>query len=231
MNKTPTLAGILARNRRRIPLSLIAALLCFAQAAQAQSGRRKTPSPAPVPSPAPISAPAQTAVTTGASEPTLTGPIVRPSSIIISGKTHSDTGHYHSQDVRDVSDEIKYLFELFRLPCKPVKGGTMTEQEARDRAKKETDAYVLWLGINVKLDESSLESVMRGPVLDRVDYVLYRPGTGEIEYRGTVDPNKIVQINEHGTRLPPRTQGRSRDVDSQLRRCAFEIVRVVRGRL
>jgi len=156
---------------------------------------------------------------------------VRPSSIIISGKTHSDTGGYHSQDVRDASDEIKYLFELFRLPCKPVKGGTMTAQEAHDRAKKETDAYVLWLGINVRLDESSLESVMRGVVLDHVDYVLFRSGTGEIEYRGTVDPNKIVQTNENGARLPPMTQGRSRDVNSQLRRCAFEIVRVVRGRL
>lgn len=158
-------------------------------------------------------------------------PTIRPSSIIITGKTASDTGGYHSSDVRDVSDEIKYLFELFRLPCKPVKGGTMTAQQARDRARKETDAYVLWLGINVRLDESSLESIMRGPILDHVDYVLFRPGTGEIEYRGTVEPRKIVQTNEHGTRLPPRTQGRSHDVDSDLRRCAFEIVRVVRGRL
>ncbi len=201
----------------------VAALLCLSQASLAQSGRRKTPSPTP--------SPAQSVVRTGTSEPTPARPIVRPSSIIISGKTHSDTGGYHSQDVRDASDEIKYLFELFRLPCKPVKGGTMTAQEAHDRAKKETDAYVLWLGINVRLDESSLESVMRGVVLDHVDYVLFRSGTGEIEYRGTVDPNKIVQTNENGARLPPMTQGRSRDVNSQLRRCAFEIVRVVRGRL
>jgi len=205
--------------------------LIVSQAALGQSGRRKTPPPAPSPSPSP----AQSVVTTGTSEPIpaepIVRPIARPSSIIISGKTHSDTGGYHSQDVRDASDEIKYLFELFRLPCKPVKGGTMTAQEAHDRAKKETDAYVLWLGINVRLDQSSVESVMRGDVLDHVDYVLFRPGTGEIEYRGTVDPNKIVQTNENGARLPPMTQGRSRDVDSQLRRCAFEIVRVVRGRL
>jgi hypothetical protein len=201
--------------------------LIVAQAATAQSGRRKTPSPAPSPSPSS----AQSVVKTGPSERTPSGPIVRPSSIIISGKTAIDTGHYHSSDVRDASDEIKYLFELFRLPCKPVKGGTMTAQEAHDRAKKETDAYVLWLGINVRLDESSVESVMQGPVLDHVDYFLFRPATGEIEYRGTVDPNKIVQINEHGARLPPMTQGHSRDVNSQLRRCAFEIVRVVRGRL
>jgi hypothetical protein len=205
----------------------IGVALALAQVATAQSGRLKTPPPAPSPSPSS----AQSVATTGTTEPTPTRPIARPSSIIISGKTHSDTGGYHSQDVRDASDEIKYLFELFRLPCKPVKGGTMTAEQARDRAKKETDAYVLWLGINVRLDQSSVESVMRGDVLDHVDYVLFRPGTGEIEYRGTVDPNKIVQTNEHGARLPPMTQGRSRDVNSQLRRCAFEIVRVVRGRL
>jgi hypothetical protein len=201
----------------------VGATLVVAQAALAQSGRRKTPPPAP--------SPAQSVAATETTEPTPTRSIARPTSIIISGKTHSDTGGYHSQDVRNASDEIKYLFELFRLPCKPVKGGTMTAEQARDRAKKETDAYVLWLGINVRLDESSVASVMRGDVLDHVDYVLFRPGTGEIEYRGTVDPNKIVQTNEHGARLPPITQGRSRNVDSQLRRCAFEIVRVVRGRL
>src|SRR5712691_5014753 len=156
-------------------IACIASMLCLAQAALAQSGRRGAPPPAPSPSPSS----AQSVVTTGTAEPTPARPIARPSSIIISGKTHSDTGGYHSQDVRDASDEIKYLFELFRLPCKPVKGGTMTAQEAHDRAKKETDAYVLWLGINVRLDESSLESVMRGDVLDHVDYVLFRPGTGE----------------------------------------------------
>jgi hypothetical protein len=208
----------------------IVTTFALAQTAFAQSGRNKTvaptasPSPAASDSPTPSPSPVVTA-------PANSRPTVRPSSIIISGKTASDTGGYHSSDVRDVSDEIKYLFELFRLPCKPVKGGTLTAQQARDRAKQETDAYVLWLGINVRLDESSLESIMRGPILDRVDYVLFRPGTGEIEYRGTVDPRKIVQTNEHSTRLPPRTQGRSHDVDSDLRRCAFEIVRVVRGRL
>ena len=98
-------------------------------------------------------------------------------------------------------------------------------------ARKETDACVLWLGINVKIDESSVQSIMRGPVLDRVDYVLFWPQTGKVEYRGTVDPRKIVQTNEHGTRLPPRTQGSSHDLGSDLRRCAFEIVRLVRGRI
>lgn len=210
---------------KRLLISLVATF-ALAQTAPAQSGRNKATSPAAPPSattsPAPSASPT---VTT----PANSRPTIRPSSIIISGKTASDTGHYHSSDVKSVSDEIKSLFELFRLPCKPVKGGTLTAQQARDRAKKETDAYVLWLGINVKLDESSLEAIMRGPVLDRVDYVLFRPGTGEIEYRGTVDPRNIVQTNEHGTRLPPRTQGRSQNVDADLRRCAFEIVRVVRG--
>jgi hypothetical protein len=195
--------------------------LIVAQAATAQSGRRKTPAPVP--------SPAQSVAATETSEPTPARSIPRPTSIIITGKTHSDFGGYHSQDVRTASDEIKFLFELFRLPCKPVKGGTLTAEQARDRAKTLTDAYVLWLGINVRLDESSVESVMLGPILDYVDYVLFRPGTGEIEYRGTVDPNKIVQTNEHGARLPPMTQGSSREVDSQMRSYVFEIVRVVRG--
>jgi hypothetical protein len=210
---------------KRLLISLVATF-ALAQTAAAQSGRKKTtvtasPPPAASSSPAPSDSPAST--------PANSRPPIRPSSIIISGKTASDTGHYHSSDVKSASEEIKFLFELFRLPCKPVKGGTLTMQQARDRAKQETDAYVLWLGINVKHDESSLESIMRGPILDRVDYVLFRPRTGEVEYRGTVDPRNIVQTNEHGTRLPRRTQGSSRDVDSELRRCAFEIVRIVRG--
>ena len=203
---------------------LVAAMLCLCHATSAQSGRYKTTPPSPTPTP-------EATAPTAPSTTVTNGPVVRPSSIIITGKATIDKGSYHSRDVSTAYDEIKFLFELFRLPCKPVKGGTMTAGEARDRARKETDAYVLWLGINVKLDESSLESVMQGVVLDRVDYVLFRPQTGDIEYRGTVDPRKIVQTNENGTRLPPMTQGRSHNVNADLRRCSFEIVRVVRGRL
>jgi hypothetical protein len=213
-------------NYKYLLASIVTAFI-LAQTAAGQSGRNKTTGPTASPSPTASSSPAASASPT--TKPADSRSKIRPSSIIISGKTASDTGHYHSSDVKSASDEIKFLFELFRLPCKPVKGGTLTAQQARDRARQETDAYVLWLGINVKTDESSLESIMRGPILDRVDYYLFRPVTGEIEYRGTVDPRNIVQTNEHGTRLPPRTQGRSRNVDADLRRCAFEIMRVVRG--
>jgi hypothetical protein len=193
-----------------------AAILLLSVSASAQSGRRNAPA-APAPSPTPVASPVVKE----------NNQRIRPKALIIGGSTSTDGGYYHSSDVSDATEEIIYLFNLFQLPCKTIKGGKMTKQQAIDRAKQETEAYVLWLQIAVKDDVYTLGGV----TLDRVYYVLLIPQTGRVEYQGEVDPTNIVQTNEQGARLPKRTQGRSRRVEDQVSRSAFEIVRVIRGRL
>ena len=150
---------------------------------------------------------------------------MRPASIIITGSTTSDSGGYHSSDVSTASEEIIYMLKLFRLPSTPIKGGKMTKQEAIERAKRETDAYVLWLQIAVKTDINAIEGVM----LDRVYFTLFLPKTGKVLQQGEVDPYNIVQTNEHGTRTPRMTRTRSRTMDPYLRASAREVFRRVRG--
>lgn len=180
-----------------------------------QSGRRAAaPLPAPVPTASPVTREDDT-------------PVARPASIIISGSTTSDSGGYHSSDVSTASEEIIDMFKLFRLTCTPIKGGKMTKQEAIERARRETDAYVLWLQIAVKTDINAIGGVM----LDRVYFSLLLPKTGKVLQQGEVDPYNIVQTNEHGTRLPPMTRTRSRSMDPYLRASAREVFRRVRGLL
>lgn len=212
-------------------LFLCIVVVVTAQLVVAQSGRRK--SPAPIPSPAPSPANQQPAETTEPAAPTKSSATTaqprsafHPAAFIITGKTTvEDAKSYGSDDVHDVTREIKFMFEFQDLPAKIVKGGKMTREKAIARAKQETDSYVLWLDIR---EEFSVVGLRPITTLKRVDYVLLMPGTGEVVRQFTVDPDKIVQKSEQGTPLPPRTQGRTTNLTTQLEHCAWEIARVLR---
>jgi hypothetical protein len=101
----------------------------------------------------------------------------------------------------------------------------MTREQAVARAKQETDSYVLWMEIVETIEVVNLRAIT---TVDHIDYLLLKAGTGEVVRQFTVDPRKITQTNEHGTPLPPLTQGRSQESDVQLRHCGWEIARVLR---
>lgn len=197
--------------------------LMLAQVAFAQAGRIKRVPPAPAPSP--VSSVSSSAPTSSSASAPTTRPTFHPAAFIITGKTKTE-GFKSSggDDVRDVADEIKFMFDLQRMPARIVKGGKMTRAQAVARAQKETENYVLWMEIDEKLEVVNLRAVT---IIDHVDYFLLMPGTGEVVRQFTVDPRKIVQTNEHGTPLPPRTQGSSQDSDMQLKRCAWDMARVL----
>ena len=208
-------------------------IVAFAASTQitAQSGRIKKiePTPSPVTS---VSSSTSTSSTSASSTsaPVDSGektvrPSFHPTAFIITGKTITK-GYksYGSDDVRDVADEIKFMFDLQRMPARIVKGGKMTRVQAVARAKQETGSYVLWMEISERIDVVNLRVVTS---VEHIDYLLLMPGTGEVVRQFTVDPSKIVQTNEHGTPLPPRTQGNSQDADVQLRHCAWEMARAL----
>jgi hypothetical protein len=207
-------------------LVLCAVVVATTLGVAAQSGRRKTP----LPSPSPSTETQKSAENTDQpkSSPTnIAKPTFHPAAFIIGGKMITKGGKsYWSDDVGDVREEIKFMFEFLKLPAKIVKGGKMTRDEAAARAKQETDSYVVWMEINerIDVDTARLQTIT---TVERIDYLLLMPGTGEVVRQFTLDPQKIVQTNEHGTPLPPRTKGRTTDLDNQLRRCAWEMARVL----
>ena len=206
---------------------ILVTALAAAQICVAQSGRRKTLASAPSPSPSPATpTPAETTSSKPSGAPAETQAF-HPKGFIVTGKTKLEGGKsYWSDDVADVRDEIKFMFEFLKLPAQILKGGRMTREQAIARAKQETDNYVVWMEIKEKMDvdTANLRTII---TVEHIDYVLLMPATGEVVRQFTVDPKKIVQTNEHGTPLPPRTKGRMTDLDNQLRRCAWEMARVL----
>jgi hypothetical protein len=198
----------------------------------AQSGRNKNPPPSaspspevqtpnPTPSPSPVPKPTQAEPL-----PTPAAQKFHPSALIITGRLITEGGKsYWSNDPGYVADEIKFLWDLERLPAKIVKGGKTTRTKAVARAKSETDSYVLYMEIHETIGSTGMRMIS---TVDHIDYVLLMPGTGEVARQFVVNPRTIVQTNEHGTVLPPRTQGHSSDYYDQLRRCAWEMARILR---
>jgi hypothetical protein len=157
--------------------------------------------------------------------PTPERPKFHPSGFIITGRLVTEGGKsYWSDDVGYVVSEIKLMWDLQKVPVKVSKVGKTTRTQAIDRAKRETDSYVLYMEIH----ETISGGMSLNSSVNRIDYVLLMPGTGEVVRQFVVDPKSITQTNEHGTQLPPRTQGRSTTYNDQLRRCAWEMAKVLR---
>ncbi|HYX28593.1 MAG TPA: hypothetical protein VE863_08505 [Pyrinomonadaceae bacterium] len=209
-----------------------------ASAGVAQSGRIKNPPPSPSPSPSPINhspAPAATqtppalpspkaAAAQPSPSPTPSGPKFHPAAFIITGRLITHEGKsYGGNEVKYVADEIKLMWNLQRAPVKVVRVSKMTRTEAVARAKQETDSYVLYM----EIDETITGITRIITIINRIDYVLLSPRTGEVVRQFTVAPNSIVNINEHGTPVPPRVEGSSSNDYDQLRRCAWEMARVL----
>jgi hypothetical protein len=207
---------------------LFAAVVFTVLAVAAQSGRRKAPPASPSQSPAAANQkPVETTDQAKSSPANMAKTAFHPAAFIVTGKTTTKGGKsYWSDDVGQVRDEIKFMFEFLKLPAKIVNGGKMTREQAAARAKQETDGYVLWMEISerIDVDTARLQTIT---TVERIDYVLLMPGTGELVRQFTVDPKTIVQTNEHGTPLPARAKGRTTDLDNELRRCAWQMARVL----
>ncbi len=200
--------------RAAFVIRFLAATLFLSQVALAQSGRRtKKPDSAP---PAPM-----------ASEPANQTAPARISSIIIGGQdidpdTKQLWSNYTSIVVKSCTERLKerpgFAFEV-------INGGTMTRTAAVERAKRETEVYVLWFGYRSKLVGLEMTN-------DYIDYLVLMPQSAKTltegrvypwKQRETVDPGGILRVPKRRSRVEPEPD--------LLRKGGREIADRVRGKL
>lgn len=174
-----------------------AAILCFSQAAPAQSGRRQNKS----------AAPAQTPV---AAEPAINPPVssqtIQPqavphpgqiSSLIVAGHLLHDSNYFRTSGF---GASLKICMDRLKNHPRPAmlevtKGGWMNFNEAKERAKKETNTYVLWIEFVTKDD--SYGDVL----LEYIEYALLAPESVKMLTSGRIYPGRNSRVISGG--LPP----------------------------
>ncbi len=146
----------------------VATMLCLSHAAFAQSGRRSKSAPSP---PTPVAEP-QAEPT---ASPSNAKPVARTSIIVGKdrfGSTNFVLSSYADVAVRACIDRINESKGL-----EATGGGDMTRKDAIDRAKKQTNGYVLWIEIR---DEQGADDNIS------IGYSVYMPETAKILTSGRV---------------------------------------------
>jgi hypothetical protein len=191
-------------------------LLLFSHTALAQSGRRPKRSE-PTPTPTPI-----TTAPTVDPEPFKPPPPI--SSIIIVGDLIQEGKSFSNWVDKAVDACVNRLKE--RPVINAVGSGSMKRPAAVERAKKETNAYVLWLGIRV------VDVNMWGDsTVPYIDFIIFMPQTAKILMEGRVDPNKEEVIRIGGARVPTPKRRRPLDEIEQLEIGGRQVADLVRRKL
>jgi hypothetical protein len=179
--------------------------LCCAQAALAQSGRRHKSSASPPPPPPPVSVEPKPEPEIDPSAVKTPVPI---SSVIVMGDL-IQSGSSRSNRVDQAVDAcVERLKE--RQVIEAVGSGSRKRAAAMERAKSETDAYVLWLEINIDDDVRTDRGVYVERYISSVNYYVFMPQTAEILTKGRVYPRSqdikhggvILRLPTSNTRLP-----------------------------
>lgn len=176
--KAPAFA---AQKRIYILALSVAATVCLSQSVLAQSGRRIKRNP---------STSQQTAQTEIKPEtvtaPQATTPATAVNAIIVGAEIVQDGYKVHTNEQNDA---IKSCME--RLKERPIlnviKGGKMKRTEAMERAKLETEAYVLWMEIKTRHVELFYTEVVV------INYYVFTPKTGKVLLEGQLDPKRQVK--------------------------------------
>jgi hypothetical protein len=201
--------------KRRYFLLLVpvAITLCLSQVALAQSGRRirrvSSPTPAPVATQSKIDPP-----------PPAIEPSVPINAVIVGGEIVTDSyfrSNYLDKAFKAGMERLKEHQVL-----NVTKGGKMTYEEAISRAKKETDAYILWLQFRaVHSDWYKMKVCI-------VSYFVFTPKTAKILIAGEVDPNnQIIRVGQ--VRIP--TAPRQTDLREQMEEGAREVANRIRRKI
>jgi hypothetical protein len=162
-------------------------LLCLYLPAAAQSGRRSRNAAPPTLTPTPV--PAAKAETKTDPQPIEPSDAARVSSIVVFGELQQDNRFYRSNELDRALKEFVRTFKERPQPQKLssldiVKGGKLNFTEAKERSKKETDTFVLWIGF------VGATASCGDMVITRIDYALLTPQTGKAVTRGEVVPGR-----------------------------------------
>ena len=196
------LASALSGKRQKYLLFVCAAVvaLCFSQIALAQSGRRQKSSVPPPPPPVSAEPTPEPEINLAAVKPP--API---SSVIVVGdliQSGSSRSNYVDQAVDACVERLKE-----HQVIEARGSGSRKRTAAMERAKNETEAYVLWLEINVDDNVRTDQGVYVERYISSVNYYVFMPQTAEILTKGRVYPGS-QDINRGGVvlRLPTRNK-------------------------
>jgi hypothetical protein len=156
----------------------VAATICFSQSALAQSGRRIKREPPAPPQPGQTETRPETMTS-----PQSTTPEAAVNAIVVGAEIVQDG---YVVRTNEQNDAIKTCME--RLKERPalnvIKGGKMKRAEAMERAKLETEAYVLWMEIKTRIiDLFYMEVVV-------INYYVFTPKTAKVLVEGKLDPKR-----------------------------------------
>lgn len=211
------LASLLSVKRRETVFIFCAvAVLLFSHTALSQSGRRPKKSD-PTPAPPPV-----TTAPTIDPEPIKPPPII--SSIIIVGDLIQEGKSFSNWVDKAVDACVNRLKE--RPVINAVGSGSMKRPAAVERAKKETNAYILWLGIRVED-----RNMWGDSTIPYIDFIIFMPETAKILMEGRVDPNKEEVIRIGGARVPTPKRRRPLDEIEQLEIGGRQVADLVRRKL
>ena len=208
--------------RQYLLAACAAAVLCFSQVALAQSGRRRSKSVAPPP---PV------AITEAVTEPTIDPATVKPpvpiSSVIVVGDLVQSGSSYSNYVDKAVDACVEKLNERQVIEAKG--SGSRKRAAAIERAKNETDAYVLWL--EIKLADRVVTNRGAPYVEDYiscVDYYVFMPQTAKILTQGRVYPGQ-QDLKRNGTVLRLPTRNKPLPLSHELREIGKQVADRVRN--
>lgn len=217
MTKTPVGIKRARLVRRGLSLSLLAALaLCaLAPAAwvAAQSGRRKTDPARQSPAPQPTVPSAGAGESESQPSPKAKNQTVAATFVVVEDENlFLDISATYQRDIIGAS-----FFE--RLKQSPVvaveRGGKASRKEARERAKKEREAYVVLL----QLEEDMMATRTGGtnasgrvdPSYFAIRIYVYAPGSGDVKFTDTVSQRPYrPTARVGGVRIPVPVSGPER---------------------
>jgi hypothetical protein len=200
----------LFNNRLFELLFCVTTVLCVSQFVSAQSGRRSTqPTPTPTPK-----VEAKTPNSIEENQPT-----EKIESLILTGETQDDSAYSKSNYADAALKECLNYLEFFpKLTVKVSKGGKMSLKEAKERAIKETDAYVLWMVFVSRSDGYINENVAY------VEYIVLKPKTGKKLTLGRITPESLAR--QRSIIGLPKTSKRSSEIH-QIREFARAVMDVL----
>lgn len=174
--------------QRNIWVFCILAVFCCASETDAQSGRKQKPV-AVEQSPVVESQKSETAATEEAQK---NEPPVKISSLKLVAKLEHDAGYFYSTDFKDaVKDLERDLRRRYRFSLTVERGEKMKFEEAKELAKNEKDAYVLWIGFVVSKGSSGVI------FFDYAQYAILKPQTAEFVAKGTIQP-RLTELGNIG---------------------------------
>jgi hypothetical protein len=190
------LSLVSAREKRgRLLMVCVLSLLCLSQAALAQSGRRQIKRE-PQPPPPTVNAEAKPEATP---EKEKLPPVA---SFVVGGDRLSATFEiptgYLDIAINACIDRLRKSQSL------DVKAGgtSLNRKEAIDEAKKQTEAYVVWLELKADISGSSLSSIV-------IQYSVFTPQTAKVKTYGSVYlDERRMGSGRVGVGLPPSTSRR-----------------------